>query len=363
MKHKGLFFALGISMFLSCGIISFSGHDVVAKAEGTVDAGEISFSLYSSLAHFQNGIFLVGDRDNDIPTNWDGNMLAQDSNCVVRNGENIQAKLKKIPDYTNGYYLALSDTGYGTRSIGERIELQGHWTITADGTTYNLTVNKFYAFWSGNAWIEDFEWPELETYDKVSLAQAGFDDFDRVVINEDRVPEVDNTFALSEGNTTSSFAFEFVFESFGEKVDTIYNAKSNEKSVSFPRISPDGKYLAFTLHQFGNFSIWHKGADLWMQPTNTQQTSPIIKLTSPRADSYHTWSSTGKWVVFSSRRGDGLYTRPYIMHWDGKAFTKPFAVPQSTAIYDKKLLKSYNIPEFTTNAFTAMEALREAVNE
>lgn len=234
MKHKGLFFALGISMFLSCGIISFSGHDVVAKAEGTVDAGEISFSLYSGLAYFQNGIFLVGDRDNDIPTNWGGNMLAQDADCVVRNGENIQAYLKKHPDYSNGYYLALSDTGYGTRSIGERIELQGHWTITADGTTYNLTVNKFSAFWSGNAWVEDFEWPELETYDKVSLAQAGFDDFDRVVINEDRAPEVSNTFALSEGNTTSSFAFEFIFESFGEKVDKTVEIRIGNSAAGSP---------------------------------------------------------------------------------------------------------------------------------
>ena len=150
---------------------------------------------------------------------------------------------------------------------------------------------------------------------------------------------------------------------FGDKVDTIYNVHIHGGSISFPRESPDGKWILYTHHEYGNFSIWHKGADLWMQPTNTQQTSPIIKLTSPRADSYHTWSSTGKWVVFSSRRGDGLYTRPYIMHWDGKAFTKPFAVPQSTAIYDKKLLKSYNIPEFTTNAFTAREALREAINE
>ena len=87
----------------------------------------------------------------------------------------------------------------------------------------------------------------------------------------------------------------------------------------------------------------------------------IIKLESPRSDSYHSWSSTGKWVVFSSRRNDGLYTRPYIMHWNGKTFTKPCPIPQETAIHDKKLLKSYNIPEFTTNAFTAKESLKDAI--
>ena len=148
---------------------------------------------------------------------------------------------------------------------------------------------------------------------------------------------------------------------FGNTVDTIYNVHTLGGSISFPRESPDGKWILYTHHEYGNFSIWHKDADLWMQPTNTQHPTPIIKLTSPRSDSYHTWSSTGKWVVFSSRRDDGLYTRPYIMHWDGKKFTKPFAVPQETAIHDKKLLKSYNIPEFTTNAFTARQSLKDAI--
>jgi Tol biopolymer transport system component len=151
---------------------------------------------------------------------------------------------------------------------------------------------------------------------------------------------------------------------FGEKIDTLYSARALGGSISFPRESPDGKWLMFTHHEYGNFSIWHKDADLWMQPTTALHPvaeNEIIKLESPRSDSYHTWSSTGKWVVFSSRRDDGLYTRPYIMHWDGKTFSKPFVVPQSTAIHDKKLLKSYNIPEFTTNAFTAKESLKTAI--
>jgi hypothetical protein len=49
------------------------------------------------------------------------------------------------------------------------------------------------------------------------------------------------------------------------------------------------------------------------------------------------------------------------MHWDGKTFSKPFPIPQETATHDKKLLKSYNIPEFTTNAFTANDALMNAL--
>lgn len=155
---------------------------------------------------------------------------------------------------------------------------------------------------------------------------------------------------------------------FGGTVDTIYSAHRQGGSISFPRESPDGKWIMYTHHAYGNFSIWHKDADLWMQPidngqtTNlghSQQPTPITQ--SPYSDSYHTWSSTGRWVVFSSRREDGLYTRPYIMHWDGKHFSKPSPIPQSSPLHDKKLLKSYNIPEFTTNAFTAKESLTESI--
>mgnify|MGYP006867309279 FL=1 len=49
---------------------------------------------------------------------------------------------------------------------------------------------------------------------------------------------------------------------FGERVDTLINAEDLKKSVSFPRPSYDGKYIMFTLSDYGNFSIWHKEADL-----------------------------------------------------------------------------------------------------
>lgn len=156
-------------------------------------------------------------------------------------------------------------------------------------------------------------------------------------------------------------SFDETIGKFGDKVDTIYSARAHGGSISFPRESPDGKWIMYTHHEYGNFSIWHKGADLWMQSTNLEDNPSIMKLESPRSDSYHTWSSTGKWVVFSSRREDGLYTRPFIMHWDGKKFSKPSPIPQSKPLHDKKLLKSYNIPEFTTNAFSEWESLRNAI--
>ena len=76
-------------------------------------------------------------------------------------------------------------------------------------------------------------------------------------------------------------------------------------------------------------------------------------LSSNDTESYRSCSSNGRWVVFSSRRLDGLYTRPFIAYVgkDGKT-GKPFLLPQKEADYYAGLMKSYNIPEFVTGKVT-----------
>lgn len=142
--------------------------------------------------------------------------------------------------------------------------------------------------------------------------------------------------------------FDAASGTFGTKVDTIYNASKDSMSVSFPRISPDGRYLVFTYHQYGNFSIWHKDADLYIVDLPTGKAVPMTDANSNDVDSYHSWSSNSKWLVFSSRRVDGLYTRPFFTYIDkdGKAH-KPFMLPQKNPkkFYQDQIY-SYNIPEF-----------------
>ncbi len=71
------------------------------------------------------------------------------------------------------------------------------------------------------------------------------------------------------------------------------------------------------------------------------------EINSSDTESYHSWSSNGKWVVFSSRRYDGNYTRPFIAHVDDKGrASKPFELPCANPDYHRQLLKSYNVPEF-----------------
>lgn len=135
---------------------------------------------------------------------------------------------------------------------------------------------------------------------------------------------------------------------FGINVDTIVSVRRYDKSVSFPRISPNGRWLLISMSDYGNFSIWHKESDLYIIDLNNENKVAVNMATinSDDVDSYHSWSSNSRWVLFSSRRLDGLYTRPFIAHIDetGKA-SKPFVVPQADAFYYDRLMKSYNIPE------------------
>ncbi|HUX58591.1 MAG TPA: hypothetical protein VMV77_16595 [Bacteroidales bacterium] len=131
-------------------------------------------------------------------------------------------------------------------------------------------------------------------------------------------------------------------------VDTIVSASTDGHSVSFPRISPDGKYLLFCMSDFGNFSIWHSESDLYLKNLDSGEISKP-EINSKESESYHTWSSDGRWIVFSSRRIDGLHTRLYFSYFDtdGRAH-KPFLLPQKNPVFYSTFLKSYNVPELIT---------------
>jgi WD40 repeat protein len=130
--------------------------------------------------------------------------------------------------------------------------------------------------------------------------------------------------------------------------EIIFDASGINKSVSFPSISPDGQYLVFTLHDYGTFSIWHKEADLYLLNLKNGKVDKM-NLNSDEAESYHSWSSNGRWLVFSSKRGDGLTARPYFAYFGSPDNTgKPFVLPQKDPTFYKRMAKTFNRPEFVT---------------
>ena len=136
---------------------------------------------------------------------------------------------------------------------------------------------------------------------------------------------------------------------WGNQVDTIWNAQQMNGSVCHPKVSPDGRYLLYTVADYGTFPIWHKETNLHLLDLITGEENPLTIVNSDRSDTYHSWSSSGRWFTFASKRGDGQYGRVYFAYIDkdGKPH-KPFAFPQAKPEHDDLNLKSYNIPELST---------------
>lgn len=128
--------------------------------------------------------------------------------------------------------------------------------------------------------------------------------------------------------------------------EIVFNASALGKSASFPRISPDGRYLVFTLSDFGTFPIWHNEADLYLLDLETREYKEM-NLNSGFTESYHSWSSNGRWLVFSSKRTDSRSTRPFLAYFSSPDSTgKPFILPQKDPRFYDNLMESFNIPEF-----------------
>ncbi len=159
-----------------------------------------------------------------------------------------------------------------------------------------------------------------------------------------------------------SIPFDEATRTFGEPRLEL-DCDSMNKSVSVPRVSPDGRYVLFTLGDFGQFHIWHTSSDLYVKDLTTGEIRPLSNANSDNVDSYHTWSSNGRWIVFSSRRDDGSFTRPYIAYFDRdgrdhKAFLLPQLDPEQNLLF----LKSYNVPELTrTPVKVSAEEFRRVV--
>lgn len=151
-------------------------------------------------------------------------------------------------------------------------------------------------------------------------------------------------------------SFDVASHGFGEE-ELVYDAASQDKSVTLPRISPDGRYMLFAEGQYGCFHIWHHDANIVCLPIvkNTDSSRgfenplplDLTKMNSEGfADSYPTWSSNGHWIMCASRRIDGNYSRVFFAYFNNGKVEKAFLLPQEDPEQNTFRLKSYNRPEF-----------------
>lgn len=135
---------------------------------------------------------------------------------------------------------------------------------------------------------------------------------------------------------------------FGTEADTLYNARLAQGSANFPKCSPDGRYLCFTRSDYGTFPIWHQEATLCLIDLKNPENSIFD---SHENGTYHTWSHNSRWLAFASKRADGQYGRVHFAHVedDGEIhLSKPVVLPQADPEMDDWNLRSYNIPDLST---------------
>lgn len=141
---------------------------------------------------------------------------------------------------------------------------------------------------------------------------------------------------------------------FSATADTLLCA-GDSTSYEYPRESPDGRFIVYNKYDYGYFPINHQEGDLWMLDNATGESHKMTKASSEFAESYHTWSRNSHWLVFSSRRLDGLFIGAFFTYIDEdgqdyKAFLMPQKHPRK--FYDNQFC-SYNIPEFITGEVKA----------
>lgn len=147
-------------------------------------------------------------------------------------------------------------------------------------------------------------------------------------------------------------AYDSKKDSLGD-VETVLNASDRGKSVAHAKISPDGRYILLCLSDYSYFPLYKPESDLYLYDLSTNILRKPEIINSDLAESYHCWASNGRWIVFSSKRRDGICTDAYFAYFDVNGeFSKPFILPQKDPERHRKLFRVYNVPEFIAGPVT-----------
>lgn len=129
----------------------------------------------------------------------------------------------------------------------------------------------------------------------------------------------------------------------------VLDAKVTGKSYVHPRVSPDGRFLVYVELDYGTFPLTHKESELKLLDLTTGKSRSLDEINSDGPESFHSWDTTGRWMVFSTRRANSTFTRTYFTHFaeDGTC-SKPFLLPQKTPDVERADRFSHNLPELLT---------------
>jgi Tol biopolymer transport system component len=128
----------------------------------------------------------------------------------------------------------------------------------------------------------------------------------------------------------------------GGKAVPVPGTERPDKSDYFARWSPDGKW--FTFARADADALLKSSSDIWIMSADFKGEARPLECNAPCAtDSWYSWSSNSRWIVFVSKREDGVYGRMYLTHIDERGHASPAV---KVPVWNPPMM-SANVPEFT----------------
>jgi len=247
-------------------------------------------------------------------TSWhpSGRVAAFSVNKVRQLFHAAASEVRDVMDFDSlmAYYLVESESVKTTPNLARKDRLETYPTWSADG--------RYLYFCSAPVtWSDKTVVPESYDQIKYDLVRASYD-LDR--------------------------------DQWGQ-LESVLSAEDTDLSILLPRISPDGRWLLFCMCDYGCFPVYRQSSDLYIMDLEAAKQTGEYKynrldINSSESESWHSWSSNSRWIVFSSKRGSGVFTRTYIAYVDksGKVH-KPIRLPQKDPTYYESCLWTYSVPE------------------
>jgi Flp pilus assembly protein TadD len=140
-------------------------------------------------------------------------------------------------------------------------------------------------------------------------------------------------------------------EGRGGVATPLLGAADNGRSNYFPKYSPDGKWIVFT--QSEDYMLLRPDSELFIVPA-AGGIARRLRHNTERMNSWHSWSSNSRWLVFSSKQ-NGPYTQMWLTHIDADGNDTPPVVLDRFTDADR----AANIPEFVNLPGDAIAEIRE----
>ena len=130
-------------------------------------------------------------------------------------------------------------------------------------------------------------------------------------------------------------------EGKGGEARPIPGAAENGRSNFYPHFSPDGKWFSFVQADAG--ILIKASSDIYLMPADLQTAPHRLEANAEGvADSWHSWSSNSRWLVFASKRENGIFARLFMTEIDAQGHSSPAVrLP-----IKEEPFASFNIPEF-----------------